>query len=192
MSSIVRPAKRPVGQRGLQAGRTARSLCALHERITGRVPDVQRRSRPPARAGLGAARCGACPCDVRACYVRGAGLRVDFPAFWFFQRTRARREFPMLFNPRANPVTASYGNGPRRDHAANVRPEAHALPSRERPRPPVRVRACNSRIPPRRLLSKRARLTSHKRALGHTHAVRHHWQSGPRERSRGEAASHPS
>ena len=160
---------------------------------------MQRRSRPPARAGLGAARCGACPCDVRCVLrARGAGLRValvttcvlDFPA-----HARTARVPYMLFNPRANPVTASYGNGPRRDHAANVRPEAHALPTSRAS--PSWSRACNSiytspRIPPRRLLSKRARLTSHKRALGHTHAVRHHWQSGPRERSRGEAASHPS
>ena len=173
-------------------------------RITGRVPDVQRRSRPPARAGLGAARCGACPCVRATCNVRGAccvwrryDMRFGFSTHSSARARTARFPFVTVFNPRANPVTASYGNGPRRDHAANVRPEAHALA--ERPRPGLEGRGLqlyyrytSPRIPPRRLLSKRARLTSHKRALGHTHAVRHHWQSGPRERSRGEAASHPS
>ena len=132
--------KRPVGQRGLQAGRTAPiTVCTFMSAsqavsLTCSVAPGRRRVRGWGRRGAARARatCG-------ACYVRGVRGCV-WPslrhAFWIFQRTRARRVFPMLFNPRANPVTASYGNGPRRDHAANVRPEAHALARRaERPRP---------------------------------------------------------
>ena len=84
---------------------------------------------PVRRACVLRARCGA------AC---GFSSVLVFPA-----HARARRVFPMLFNPRANPVTASYGNGPRRDHAANVRPRKLTRSRAERPRP-VRVRACNS------------------------------------------------
>ena len=87
---------------------------------------------PVRRACVLRARCGA------AC---GFSSVLVFPA-----HARARRVFPMLFNPRANPVTASYGNGPRRDHAANVRPRKLTRSRAERPRP-VRVRAaCNSTL----------------------------------------------
>ena len=162
--------------------------------LTCSVAPGRRRVRGWGRRGAARARatCG-------ACYVRGVRGCV-WPslrhAFWIFQRTRARRVFPICYLTRAlirlrpRTVTARDGTMPRTCGRKLTR-----WP--DEPSVPVRVRACNSiytspRIPPRRLLSKRARLTSHKRALGHTHAVRHHWQSGPRERSRGEAASHPS
>ena len=186
--------KRPVGQRGLQAGRTARSLCALHERITGRVPDVQRRSRPPARAGLGAARARA-TCVRATCAVRGC--------VWIFQRfgfssARAHGACSLCYLTRAlirlrpRTVTARDGTMPRTCGRGSSRAPEPSVPVRSGSGPATLYIYTSPRIPPRRLLSKRARLTSHKRALGHTHAVRHHWQSGPRERSRGEAASHPS
>ena len=164
--------------------------------LTCSVAPGRRRVRGWGRRGAARARA---TCVRATCAGCGAacGPRYDMRFGFSSAHARTARVPYMLFNPRANPVTASYGNGPRRDHAANVRPEAHALPtSRASPSgsgpATLYIEYTSPRIPPRRLLSKRARLTSHKRALGHTHAVRHHWQSGPRERSRGEAASHPS
>ena len=164
MSSIVRPQRRPVGQRGLQAGRTARSLCALHERITGRVPDVQRRSRPPARAAAGGARAGGGAVRRvpvrRACVLYVGAVRG---CVWIFQRfgfssARAHGACSLCYLTRAlirlrpRTVTARDGTMPRTCGRGSSRAPEPSVPVRSGSGRPATLRyiylASNTAAPP--------------------------------------------
>lgn len=82
---------------------------------------MQRRSRPPARAGLGAARCGACPCDVRAVLRArcGAACGVVTTCRFGFSSARAHGACSLCYLTRAlirlrpRTVTARDGTMPR-------------------------------------------------------------------------------